>query len=174
MQEIESAPVENEPRLVSNDRHDQRSHLLRSNNILPASPSRRLAPLNSNCIVCGRENANGLQLNFVTESKGVHATWIPKETWESFRGTVHGGIITAVLDEAMSKAIVARGWEAFTVELKVRFHLRVCPGERLHVEGWVREKRKRRILAEASLAGPAGQERAHAWATFLVPPGERS
>jgi hypothetical protein len=155
-----------------NRQHDQGSHLPRSNEIVPASASRRIAPLNSRCFVCGEQNPNGLQVMFETRSNGVHARWVPEYGWESFQGTVHGGIITAVLDEAMSKAIIACGWEAFTVELKVRFHGRVSPGEELRVEGWVVEKRKRRILAEASLAAPAGRERAHAWAAFLVPPRE--
>jgi acyl-coenzyme A thioesterase PaaI-like protein len=85
------------------------------------------------------------------------------------KGTIHGGIITTVLDEAMSKAIIACGWEAFTVELRVRLRERVCPGEELRVQGWVVEKRKRRILAEASLTGEGARERAHAWAAFLIP-----
>jgi hypothetical protein len=90
--------------------------------------------------------------------------------WESFQGTIHGGIVTTVLDEAMSKAIIAREWEAPTAELRVRFRGRVSPGERLHIQGWVIEKQRRRILTEATITTTAGEERAHAWATFLVPP----
>jgi acyl-coenzyme A thioesterase PaaI-like protein len=70
----------------------------------------------------------------------------------------------------MSKAIIAHRWEALTVELRIRFRGRVPPGDELHVRGWVIEKQRRRILAEATLATTAGVERAQAWATFLVPP----
>ena len=133
--------------------------------------SRRHAPLNPNCVVCGADNQKGLQLDFQDGPHGVDAAWIPTEEWESFQGIVHGGIITAVLDEAMSKAVIARNWEALTVDLRVRFRGRVAPGEELRVHGWVVEKQKRRILTEAILVTGTGVERAHAWAAFLVPRG---
>ena len=135
--------------------------------LLPVT--RRYAQLNPNCVVCGAHNPKGLHIEFREGTDGVDATWVPTADWESFQGTVHGGIITTVLDEAMSKAVIARNWEALTVSLKVRFRDRVSPGEELRVRGWVVEKRRRRILTEATLATGTGVERVHAWATFLVP-----
>ncbi len=70
----------------------------------------------------------------------------------------------------MSQAIIAREWEALTVELRVRFRARVSPGDRLHVRGWIVEKKGRKILTEATLKTHGDVERAHAWATFLIPP----
>lgn len=98
----------------------------------------------------------------------MEAAWIPAEGWESFRGTVHGGIVSTVLDEAMSKAVIARDWEALTVDLRVRFRTRVTPGERLQVRGWVVERHKRKIVAEATLVTASGVERAHGWGVFLM------
>lgn len=170
MQQNNSTPLD--PQVSFPSRH-QHAHSLETpphTAIVPRADARRLAPLNPKCIVCGAENANGLRLKFEAGTNGVHAIWVSKEGWESFQGTVHGGIITAVLDEAMSKAIIASGWEALTAELRVRFRGRVAPGDELQVRGWISERRKRRILAEATLATPAGRERAHAWAAFLIPP----
>ncbi len=127
------------------------------------------ARLNPGCVVCGAENPKGLHLEFVPDFDGVGADWTPAEGWESFFGTIHGGIITAVLDEAMSRAVIACNWEALTVDLRVRFRARVTPGEKLHVRGWVVEKRRRKILTEATLVTPTGVERAHASAVFLMP-----
>jgi acyl-coenzyme A thioesterase PaaI-like protein len=144
----------------------------------PVSPAagaaRRRVLLNSACVVCGAENPTGLHLTFDSSEVGVTADWTPTEAWESFQAIVHGGIVTTVLDEAMSKAIIARHWEALTAEIRVRFRGQVSPGDALQVRGWVVEKRKRRILAEAALLTAAGEECAHAWATFLIPPGIRS
>jgi acyl-coenzyme A thioesterase PaaI-like protein len=137
--------------------------------LVPDPPSRHIPPVNSNCFACGRHNPNGLHLTFEGGSHGVEATWIPNDTSESFQDTVHGGLITTVLDEAMSKAIMASGWQAFTVCISARFHSRISPGERLRVHGWIVERRKRRILTEASLINDSGIERAHARATFLMP-----
>ncbi len=132
---------------------------------------RNLARLNPACVVCGTQNPNGLRIEFMNDSDGVCAHWTPTEGWESFRGIVHGGIITTVLDEAMSKAIISRNWEALTAELRVRFRSPVSLGEPLQVRGGITDRRKRRILAEAMLTTDRGQELAHAWATFLTTPG---
>ena len=128
------------------------------------------ARLNPACVVCGTQNPKGLHIEFVHDSDGVRANWTPSEGWESFPGIIHGGVITAVLDEAMSKAIIARDWQALTAELRVRFHGRVSPGDTLQVRGWTKDRRKRRIRAEAVLTTEKGQELAHAWATFLTTP----
>jgi acyl-coenzyme A thioesterase PaaI-like protein len=147
----------------------RRVRSLGAGQVVGPAASRQIAPVNSNCFVCGGHNLSGLHLTFEDGSKGVEADWIPNDASESFQGTVHGGIITSVLDEAMSKAIMARGWQAFTVCLNVRFHRRTSPGECLRVRGWIVERRKRRILTEASLFTDNAMERAHAWATFLIP-----
>lgn len=137
---------------------------------LVTEPQHRDVPRrNTACVVCGTQNPTGLQITFRSSMDGATATWIPATGWESFEGIVHGGIIGTVLDEAMSQAIIARGWEALTVELTVRFRGRVTPGDRLQVRGWVADRRRRRIRAEATLIADAGEERAHAWATFLAP-----
>jgi len=136
----------------------------------PIGEVRPLSPppcLNPQCIGCGPENAHGLQLSFSATEEGVSAPWSPGHQWESFPETVHGGIVTTVLDEAMSKAVIAMGWRAFTVELRVRFHSMVRPGHLYVVTAKVQEKRKRKITAEARLASPGGVEHAHAWASFL-------
>lgn len=119
------------------------------------------------CIACGPDNPHGLKLEFQTNKAGVGASWTPEEDWASYPGTVHGGAITMVLDEAMSKAIIAMGSQAFTVDLKVRFHHAVQPGGSYSVRAWVVEKRKRRIRAEANLVSGSGLVHAKAWATFL-------
>jgi acyl-coenzyme A thioesterase PaaI-like protein len=104
----------------------------------------------------------------VCSDGAVVANWIPASDWEGFRGIVHGGILSTVLDEAMSKAVAARQGEALTSELRVRFRHHVEPGEQLLIRGWVVEHRKRIIRAEATLTGAGGAERAHAWAVFLA------
>jgi Thioesterase superfamily len=128
------------------------------------------ARLNPACVVCGAQNPNGLRIRFAGDTNGVWANWLPTEGWESFQGVIHGGIITAVLDEAMSKAIISRDWQALTAELTVRFRDRVSPGETLQVRGWIKDRRRRRIRTEAILTTEHGQELAHAWATFLTAP----
>ena len=127
---------------------------------------------NPACVVCGTENPHGLQLRFDYLEDGVAgANWTPTPNWEGFKGIIHGGIVSTVLDEAMSQAVSAKGWPALTCELRVRLRHQVACGERLRVRGWVTSRQRRRILTEATLTAPDGKELAHAWATFLALPG---
>jgi acyl-coenzyme A thioesterase PaaI-like protein len=124
------------------------------------------------CFVCGAENPRGLQLTFASDAKGVMtARWTPGAEWEGFRGIVHGGVVSTVLDEAMSKAVAASGLEALTAELRVRFRAPVRSGEEYVVRGWMSRRSKRLLETEAILASPDRGECAHAWARFLALPG---
>ena len=96
------------------------------------------------------------------------ADWQTDSEWESFSGVIHGGIISTVLDEAMSKAVTLSGPAGLTCELRIRLRHHLVPGERVTVRGWVVERRKRRIQTEATLRDARGVERAHGWATFLT------
>lgn len=131
--------------------------------------SRLVAALNPHCVVCGHQNPQGLQLTFCIDGNGVAAEWVPGKNWESFHGVIHGGVTSTVLDEAMSKAIIANGLDAFTVDLRVRFKQKLHTGEAVQIRGWVVQQQKRRITAEASICSSIG-EHAHAWGVFLIPP----
>jgi acyl-coenzyme A thioesterase PaaI-like protein len=98
------------------------------------------------------------------------ATWTPNPAWEGFRGIVHGGVVSTVLDEAMSKAVAATGSEALTAELRVRFRRHVTSGDVFLIRGWIVKRNRRLIGAEAALTAPDGTEHAHAWASFLTLP----
>jgi hypothetical protein len=127
--------------------------------------------VNPECVVCGPENPCGLHLEFQADCGVAMASWRASAGWESFKGTIHGGVICAVLDEAMSRAIVSAGYLAVTAEIRVRFREKVIPGEELSIRGWVTGVRKRKIVAESCLISANGAEKAHAWATFLTVQG---
>ncbi|HOF87455.1 MAG TPA: PaaI family thioesterase [Armatimonadota bacterium] len=124
------------------------------------------------CVVCGAENAAGLQITYTTEAAGsVSALWRPGTRYEGFKGLVHGGMLATVLDEAMAKAVVSLGLEALTGDLRVRFRQYVVPDEPLRITGWVVSHRGRLLKAEATVCTLAGGERCHAWGVFAIVPG---
>lgn len=94
--------------------------------------------------------------------------WLPDSDLEGFSGITHGGVISTVLDEAMSKVVAAAGVEALTAELRVRFRHHVSTGVSVRVRGWIETSSRRKFNTEAALFGPDGSELAHAWAIFLV------
>jgi acyl-coenzyme A thioesterase PaaI-like protein len=125
----------------------------------------------SSCVVCGPDHPRGLRIRFeLGADRAATASWTPTPEWEGFRGIVHGGILSTVLDEAMSKAVAATQGEALTGELRVRFRRPVQAGDELRIRGWVVERKKRMIRAEASLTGAGDEEFVHAWAAFLALP----
>lgn len=135
------------------------------------SDERSAARSPSTCFVCGQDNPQGLHLLFEREESGkLAATWTPRADWEGYHGIIHGGIVSTVLDEAMSKAVAASGAQAFTAEIRVRFRHHVTTGDVFEIRGWVVKRNKRLIEAEAELTTPNGTEHAHAWASFLALP----
>lgn len=104
----------------------------------------------------------------VTEAGHATAEWSPPATFEGFRGVIHGGIVSTILDEAMSKAVVSMGWRALTCELRVRLRRHVATGETIRVRAHVVERTRRKVTTEAVITGPEGAERAHAWAVFIM------
>lgn len=124
------------------------------------------------CVVCGQENLYGLRIQNVQERDGsVSAEWQPTVNWEGFEGIVHGGIVSTVLDEAMSKAVAGMKHETLKAELRVRFRRPVRTGEHVRIRGWVVKKTKRLVKTEATLTSADGCERPHAWAGFIELPG---
>ncbi|MGJ5813794.1 PaaI family thioesterase [Paludibaculum fermentans] len=129
----------------------------------------------SGCFVCGKDNPGGLGLVFQRLDNGrMKALWSPGSRWEGFRGIVHGGVVSTVLDEAMSKSVAAAGCEALTAELRMRFRRPVQSGGLFQIQGWIVRRSKRLIEAEAVLESLDGLEYAHAWARFLSLPDSRA
>ena len=133
-----------------------------------ATPNLQAKP-HSGCFVCGQDNPRGLGLRFTRLEDGTMcAEWRPGQDWEGFAGIVHGGVVSTVLDEAMSKAVAATKTQALTAELRVRFRLHVASGATFQIRGWINQRNGRLIETEASLTAPDGTEHAHAWGRFLA------
>ena len=58
-----------------------------------------------------------MRVAFRVGNQRASARWTSTARWESYKGIVHGGIISSLLDEAMSKAILCGGDQAFTADL---------------------------------------------------------
>ncbi len=126
------------------------------------------AALPNRCFACGQENAIGLKLAFERQSHGeAVAIWSPAEAHEGWPGVVHGGLLSTALDEAMSHALIAAGLRAMTAELRVRFRSPAPSGRPLSLKGWIVQRAKRLVEAEASITNANGAEYAHGWGRFL-------
>ncbi len=112
---------------------------------------------NQGCYVCGRKNPIGLSVEFEIDrsARAIHALFTPSPAHQGYKGIVHGGILSALLDEAMAKLAFSLGIPAVTAEITVKFKAPAAPGERLSVSGRLTQETKRLVLAEAAIArGP--------------------
>lgn len=76
----------------------------------------------SGCFVCGKSNTTGLSVQYRAEPDGrVVAVFCGSPELEGYQGLLHGGIIAALLDGAMTNCLFAHGHFALTVELNVRY-----------------------------------------------------
>lgn len=82
-------------------------------------------PTSRMCFVCGERNPAGLHVHFYEQADGsLLAKFTGADHHQSYPGRMHGGAITAILDETIGRAIMMRYGDAIwgvTVELNMRF-----------------------------------------------------
>lgn len=111
-------------------------------------------PNSKNCFVCGLENVSGLQLKFYETAQGeVVSDAIVDGRFEGFPGTVHGGIIATMLDEAAGRVAMVGRPNTFSVtaRLEVRYRKPVPVGGNVRVIGRMVRRKGRLVSAHAEL-----------------------
>jgi len=108
---------------------------------------------NQNCYVCGKKNPVGLAVEFQinAQDRSIRAKFIPKDAHQGYQGIVHGGILSALLDEAMVKLAYGLGIPAVTAEITVKFKSPSAPGEELDVTGRLIHETHGLVKAEAKI-----------------------
>lgn len=108
------------------------------------------------CFVCGPDNPIGLKLRFARKGDGVAAEFTPSEWHAGFEGLIHGGILAALIDDAMANVWFVRGREAVTAKIEVRFRHEVRPGDRLIVTAEPSGTRGGMLMARAAVTRADG------------------
>lgn len=103
------------------------------------------------CFACGSDNPEGLHLDFRASADSARAFFTASKAHQGYTDIVHGGIITAVLDEAMAKAGIELGIFAVTAEITVRFKEPLKVGEETVAEGRIVADKGRLLNAESLL-----------------------
>lgn len=119
------------------------------------------------CFVCGPQNPLGLRLTFQFEGEEIRTEFVPGPHHVGYDGVVHGGILAAVLDDAMANLFFLRGEEALTTRMEVRFRREGRPGESLTIVAREAGRRGQFAKARASAFNSAGELVAEAEGTFL-------
>lgn len=135
---------------------------------------RRALPWSAGCFVCGDENVRGLNAKFRVDDDGrVHLETTIDKGYEGFGGHVHGGVVTALLDEAAGWAVMhALQRLCMTAEITVRFRRPVPGGAKVTIVAEPLGREGRFHQASAEMADASGKPLASAVGRFVAVPGE--
>ncbi len=123
-----------------------------------------------NCVVCGRCGGAGLGLEFEVRPDGaVSAEFNCLEGYCGYCGMLHGGVISAIADGAMTNCLFAHGIAAVTAELNVRFRHPIELGKTLRAMARITRRSSPIFVVEAELV-QAGQLKAKATGKFMETP----
>lgn len=128
------------------------------------------------CFICGMENAFGLKAPFYEMEDGsVMSIFTYHDYHQSYPERVHGGLITAMLDEIAGRAIwiVEPNTWAVTTEIKVKFRKVVPYDVKLKAVGKIVRNTRKIFYATAQIFDMEGQVLAEAEVTYFKLPLEK-
>ena len=131
-------------------------------------------PHSTKCFICGGANEVGLKCRFYTDGTGkVYTSPAVSRAYAGFSDVVHGGIQTALLDEAM-------GWcgftgtelsrLCFTREINLKFRKNVAPLSSFTVEAELTGERRGLIYTKGIIKDEVGAVLTSATGVFVPIP----
>jgi acyl-coenzyme A thioesterase PaaI-like protein len=108
-------------------------------------------PGHGSCFICGTENKTNLGITFRLEDGRVKTDFTPDDRQQGPPRHVHGGCLSAVLDEAMGAVVWCAGHPVVAARLEIDFRKAVPLGQRVSVEAWVVSVDGRKVWAESEL-----------------------
>jgi acyl-coenzyme A thioesterase PaaI-like protein len=104
----------------------------------------------SMCFACGKDNPVGLKLKFVKDGDEARGEFTISELYQGWRGFVHGGIISTILDEAMAYTYFPQ-IKGVTAKTEIRIRQPVPIGVPLVATGRLVKKTRKLLTAAATI-----------------------
>lgn len=117
----------------------------------------------------------GREILRIDEDGTLHARFLARPEFANRHGTVQGGIVSAMLDSAVSAVLLAQlpdDLTSMTVRLETEF-LRPAPLSVLHAKAWLMTRDERSATTRGELSAPDGTMVAAATAHLRILPRKR-
>lgn len=118
------------------------------------------------CLLCGPANLLSLGLSFEAHGEAVVTQFQSHDGLQGYEGMLHGGVISAVLDAAMTHCLFHHDIRAVTGELRVHFLHPVPSHWLVDLMARIRSQRRPLFYMEAEMSR-AHRVLARAEATFM-------
>ncbi len=120
-----------------------------------------------NCFVCGPDNPIGLKIEFHVEGDHCHGRFISRPEHVGFDGVTHGGIVFAVLDDAMANWFFLQGARGYTAKAEIRYRKEMPVGKDVEIRCEMLKRKGRLVQLSARIF--AGDETyAESEASFML------
>lgn len=116
--------------------------------------------ISTQCYVCDPTNEAGLHIAYFLDDKTgrVTAEYTPQDFHQGAPGIVHGGVLAAILDDAMAWAVnVLSGSFGLTRRTEIEYSRMVRTGESYSVTAWISEIEKSVAVAIGELRRSDGK-----------------
>ena len=120
------------------------------------------------CFVCGDRNPIGLQVKFFAKGETAVAEYTVGDRYEGYKGLFHGGLIAALLDEIMIKAVLAKDLIVLTAQMDIRFKKPVAVGQKILLEGKMASRKGRLIITTGTARRPDGTKVAESTGKYIL------
>jgi uncharacterized protein (TIGR00369 family) len=125
-------------------------------------------PNSANCYVCGGDNPRGLGVRFDVEGETVTARFVPHQDHCGYNDRVHGGVMAALLDEAMGWApSVQKRRFGVAAEISIRYLKPLPIGQAVTVRGEMTADRGRLWETRGEIVDDAGTVYARGTGKYL-------
>ena len=120
------------------------------------------------CFGCGRNNPIGLKLEFQRNGNEISARFTTQEHHQGWPGVVHGGIVAAIIDEAMGYATHFAGLNCLTGKMEIKLKSPAPVGQPLVISSSVEKSSRRLIGTQARISLSDGTLVAEGKATHFI------
>jgi len=137
----------------------------------------RKQPNSKMCLVCGLKNPLGLKAHFYElENKELVGIFKPIEEHQGYPDRLHGGIISAIIDEIIGRAILINYEEDVwfvTVEFNIRFKKPVPLDEEVKVRARLSKETSRIYEGTGEILLENGEVAAEGYGKYMKLPIEK-